>query len=316
MLALCLAAMLPVRAADTDAQNRAYQASLPLYQYDSAKPLAVKMGAATAFPDCRLLRLSYASTNKQRVPALLFLPPSASKTHPVPCLVLLHGLGGKKEMMVGFARYAATQGYASLAIDEYGQGARKPPGAKGLLTPQAIQQQLVTGVTQTVVDVRRGMDYLQARPGIDRKRLGLIGVSLGAIIGSVASGVDSRVKATVLVSGGGDWALILQSLSAKTRTVGGQQITQAQNVDWTMVRALLSPEDPLTFAPHIAPRALLMENGRKDTTIIPQAAEELYQAAQSAPGSHVQIDWYPNAGHVPDASLLYPAVQKWLAHNL
>lgn len=295
--------------------SESYKAALPLYQYDKSKPLAPKTVETKTFPDCRLTRFSYASTNGQRIPALLFTPKTATAKHRAPCLVLLHGLGTSKEIMAGLARYAATLGYASLAIDEYGQGERASKTASKTLTAGELQQQLLTGVPQTVVDVRRGLDYLGTRPNIDTKRLGLIGISLGAIMGTVVSGVDTRLKATVLVSGGGNWALILKYLAGRKPKVGGRQITGTENVDWTFVSAFLTPEDPLTFAPHIAPRAVLMVNGTHDTTIIPQAAEELYRAASSAPGARVQRHIL-NAGHVPAPELVYPLVRQWLAKNL
>lgn len=292
-----------------------YKAALPLYQYDKSKPLSPKIVETRTFPDCRMTRFSYLSTNAQRVPALLFTPNTATAKHRVPCLVLLHGLGTNKEIMAGLARYAATLGYASLAIDEYGQGERASKTASKTLSAADLQQQLLTGVPQTVVDVRRGMDYLGTRPNIDTKRLGLVGVSLGAIMGTVVSGVDTRLKATVLVSGGGDWAVILKYLAAHKPQVGGRQITGTDTVDWTFVSAFLTPEDPLTFAPFIAPRAVLMVNGTHDTTIVPQAADELYRAAASGPGARVERHQL-NAGHVPAPELVYPLVRQWLAKNL
>lgn len=292
-----------------------YKAALPLYQYDMSKPLAPKTVETKTFPECRMTRFSYLSTNAQRIPALLFVPRTATSRHRVPCLVLLHGLGTNKEIMAGLARYAATLGYASLAIDEYGQGERASKTASKTMSAADLQQQLLTGVPQTVVDVRRGLDYLVTRPNIDARRLGLIGVSLGAIMGTVVSGVDKRVKGTVLVSGGGDWAVILKYLAGHKPKVGGRQITGTDGVDWTFVSAFLTPEDPLTFAPFIAPRAVLMVNGTKDTTIIPQAADELYQAATSVPGARVERHKL-NAGHIPAPGMVYPLVRQWLAKNL
>ena len=203
------------------AQDReaAYRSALPLYQYNAKQPLAVKRQETKPFGGGRLLRFSYASANGQRVPALLFLPPGATRTRPAPCLVALHGLGGSKEFMAGFAQYALPLGYAVLAIDEYGQGER--PGLR-LLRSGVDVPVLTSGIRQTVIDVRRGLDYLDTRPDIAPRRIGLIGLSLGAIIGTVSAGVDPRIQAAVLVSGGGDWGLILQSLAERNAYIGGR----------------------------------------------------------------------------------------------
>ena len=285
-----------------------YQKALPTYVDDTARPLVVKTGGAQTISGARLLRFSYGSANGQRVPALLFTPLRASAAHPAPCLVLLHGLGGSKEQMAGLALFAARAGYASLVIDEYGQGERTP--AKPATRSQA--EELATTVHQSAVDVRRGLDYLGTRPDINKGRIGLVGISLGAIIGTVASGVDPRLKATALISGGGDWGLILKTLSANRTEVGGHSTAGLKNMDWDRVSALLAPEDPLTFASHIAPRALLMLGGRKDTTIVVPAQQALYDAARDPK----EIRWFAQYGHVPPPEVVYPALQKFFAARL
>ena len=309
---LCLLALAPARADDGVDRARAYQAALPLYADTPQAPLHVTISKPQVFPNCRMTRFAYTSVNSQRVPALLFLPKTASATRPVPCVVVLHGLGGSKDLMAGFCRALAAQGFASCAIDLSGQGERAPAGQKGAVSADQLEQNLVGSVTQTTRDVRRLIDYLDTRHDIDPKRIGLAGLSLGAIIGTVASGVDTRIKATVLVSGGGGWGEILRVLSARYATYNGQAVTGRENLNWPLINALLAPNDPLTFAAHIAPRPLLMINGRQDTTIPPARAEALYAAAQSASNSHVRIDWLPQAGHLPPFDTIFAAIRQWL----
>ena len=285
-----------------------YRQSLPLYQYDAHLPLSVKPGETRVIGGARLLRFSYLSTHGQRVPALLFTPLTASAAHPVPCLVLLHGLGGNKEMMAFLGLGAAQSGYAALAIDEYGQGERAAPPKPG----ETQEVQLATGVRQTAVDVRRGLDYLATRREINAKRTGLVGISLGAIIGTVTAGVEPRIKATALISGGGDWGLILKTLSANRAEVGGRSTVGFKGLDYGQVSAYLAPEDPLTFAPHVAPRALLMLHGRKDEVIVPQAAQELFDAAREPK----EIQWFAPYGHVPPPEVVEPALKTFFAKRL
>lgn len=308
VLPLLFAASLPAYAQTAPAainREAVYQKALPTYADDPARPLAVKSGGTQALSGARLLRFSYLSTPGQRVPALLFLPPRASAAHPAPCLVLLHGLGGSKETLAALALFAAKAGYASLVIDEYGQGERTPAKPSG----QSQAEELATTVHQSALDVRRGLDYLQTRADIRQGRVGLVGISLGAIIGTVASGVDPRIKATALISGGGDWGLILRTLTANRTEVGGRSTAGFKNADWDRLSILLAPEDPLTFAPHIAPRALLLLGGRKDTTIVPQSQQELYDASRDPKA----IQWFAQYGHVPPPEVVYPALQKFLA---
>ena len=297
-----------IATAQTIDRQAIFSQALPLYEDNAQQPLGFQLVGVKVIGIARMMRFSYLSTNNQRIPALLFMPLTVSNMHPAPCLILLHGLGGSKEQMAGLALTAASKGYASLAIDEYGQGERAQ-----VVTDTAPKiDTLALAIRQSVVDVRRGLDYLATRPNINSQRIGLVGVSFGAIIGTVAAGVDTRIKASALVSGGGDLPVILKSLSARNVTVGGRKMGVFAGTDWTRAAAALAPEDPLTFASHIAPRALLMECGRKDAVIIPRSAQELYAAAQQPK----QIDWYGQYGHVPPPEIVYPAIEKFFAARL
>ena len=298
----------PARTLSSSDREAVYQKSLPLYGYDASKPLAVKRGPSqslgTGAGAVHLERFSYLSAHGQRVPALLFQPANpAADTGPIPCIIILHGLGGSKEFMAGYALAMAKFGYASLVIDEYGQGERGPLKT----VPGQEAGQLGRTVAQTAVDVRRGIDYLETRREIDAKRIGLAGVSLGAIVGTVAAGVEPRIKACVLISGGGDWGVILKTLAARNATVGGRNTAAFRKIDFGALNARLAPEDPLTFAPHIAPRPVLMLGGRRDTTIVPQAQTELFDALRQPK----QIVWYPQFGHVPPPEVVFPAMQTF-----
>jgi len=260
-------------------------------------------------------RLTYKSSNDQTVPALLFIPTAATSAKPVPCLVLLHGLGGSKEQMSGVARALAGLGYASLSIDEYNQGERASQ-TNNTTDMAHLMSMVQKGVPQTAEDVRRGIDLVSARKNIDPSRIGLLGVSLGAIIGTVAAGVEPRIKATVLISGGGNWGVILNAVSSVGLLTGGQNTTSISQQDQMMATIGLASVDPITFAPHIAPRALLMESGRLDKIITPESTQQLYDAASAPKNSDVHIDWYAQSGHVPDPALTAPVIQKWLAAHL
>src|SRR6202011_3560940 len=54
---------------------------------------------------------------------------------------------------------------------------------------------------QAVVDLRRGIDLLLARPDVDAKRLAYVGHSYGAQWGSILSAVDKRMKTSILMAG-------------------------------------------------------------------------------------------------------------------
>lgn len=241
--------------------------------------------------DVTLYKVTYRSTNNQKVPALLFLPRHA-KT-PMPAVVLQHGLGGAKENMLSdtVKSTLVKLGYAGFAIDAAMHGERKSAD-KPMST--AFFSADKSPIYQTVVDLRRAVDYLETVPEVDAKRIGYFGVSMGGILGAMASGVDSRYRATVLVVAGGDYGAFLENSDALKQATAGTLLTPE------LVRQIMADVDPVNFVGHISPRPVLMENGKTDAIIPAAAAEALHKAAREPK----TVRWYPGGHNLyadPDA---------------
>jgi len=290
---------------DAGADNL-YRQCASLYQYDNKQPLSVVVTKIKRYPECVMLRVSYASANGERVPAVVFEPFRASRWHPVPAVILLHGLGGSKEDLVPFGHFLAATGYASLIIDEYGHGERRNEGQSGSAADA------IHGFQQTVIDVRRGIDYLQTRAHISPHRIGVLGFSLGAIVAADVMGIDWRLHSAVLISGGGDIGVILKHLSETSPLVRDRMSA----ADWRLAGILFTGIDPLTFAGHVGSRPVLMQNGDADTIVVPNCANALYHAIAAGKKANVQIDWCRGSGHTLPLGKIYPHMRIWLDKNL
>lgn len=247
--------------------------------------------------------VSFASGD-QRVPALLALPVLATAPHA--CVVLVHGLGGRKEETEPFWGAFALAGMGVIAIDARLHGERTPADfLDAVSTPEAFAAVL----RDTASDVRRTLDYLETRPECDPGRLGYLGASMGALIGSLAAGSDDRIQAPVLLAGGGDWRIILEQSDNPVI----ERIRQRPGgLDAALVA--LDAVDPVRFAPTIAPRALLQLNGDADPTIPPAAAQALFDAA----GEPKRIEWW-SGGHGPEgfeALRIVGLATDWFATQL
>jgi dienelactone hydrolase len=185
----------PASAADIDDLRK-------MYDYDAKAPLAVEEKLLYERDGVKVFDLSYASPKGGRVSAYLVVPAAKG---PHAGLAFGHwGPGNRTEFLAEATLYARA-GCASVLIDypwtRPGQW-RKDLKREG--DPEGDHALFV----QAVVDLRRGLDLLAARPDVDPKRLGYVGHSFGAQWGAILSAVEPRLKAAVLMAGVPDQACI------------------------------------------------------------------------------------------------------------
>jgi cephalosporin-C deacetylase-like acetyl esterase len=163
-----------------------------------------------------------------------------------------------------------------------------------------------------VIDARRVLEWTLARQEIDAERVALVGFSHGALVGSLVAAVEPRVRASALVLAGGDLAAIIrdshQSSLRRLRqsVMADQDLTPAEFYD--AASATLEDVDPLTYAPLVSPRTVLMINARFDR-VIPRSRTLALWNALGRP----ELVWLP-AGHYTAGLFSSYARQKILAH--
>lgn len=154
--------------------------------------LALAGFAASA--DAASERFFHISAPDHEIPAVLTVPAGEG---PHPAVLLIHGFASEKDEVGGFyARLAvelAERGYASLRFDFPGSGDSQAPFT---LNSIPFQQ----------ADAGRAFNYLAELDEIDETRLGVVGFSLGGIVGTHLASNDERVQALALWSTPGDVA--------------------------------------------------------------------------------------------------------------
>lgn len=128
------------------------------------------------------------------IPAVLTVPEGDG---PFPSVLLIHGFASEKDEVGGFyvrlAEALAERGYASLRFDFPGSG-----------DSEASFQ--LNDIPFQIADAQRAFDYMAALDVVDESRLGVVGFSLGGIVGSALAGEEERVQALALWSTPGDTA--------------------------------------------------------------------------------------------------------------
>ena len=106
----------------------------------------------------------------------------------VPAVVLLHGFTGQHieqdRLFVQAARYLAGAGFAVLRFDFFGSG--DSDGDFDQFT-----------VLTEIADAVAALDWIAQQPGIDPRRIGVVGLSLGGCVAALLAGQDARVRAVV-----------------------------------------------------------------------------------------------------------------------
>ncbi len=173
---------------------------------------------------------------------------------------------------------------------------------------------------QAVIDLRVLADFLNFR-GIDK--IGIAGISIGALVLNTLMGIDPRFKAGVPIAGGGGLHYIVGKGLKKRyvreayikRSKGKSEEEAFEELDrlfknylkkvWATKRVEEPPEgeewfliDPMTYAKFNYPRKIFMINGAIDSVIPKKAVFEFREAVGNPP-----IEWLPTM-HTTTALLL------------
>jgi dienelactone hydrolase len=217
----------------------------------------------------------------EKIPALFHLP--SAKGERFPCVVLLYGIGQKMSFLDDIAESFTRAGYAIICPEQLGQGERRPEDRGGAL---AGVLRLRKRGSQTVLEARRMLDYLDTRSDIDPERRYLFGVSLGAILGTSALALEPRYQAGILMWGGGDFKRLF------TSRPGNEDPNAVMRLLGRIGNLMMDPADPIYRIDQVSPRPLLFQNALHDE-IVPKVCTEAYYAKAGDPK---EILWY-DCGH-------------------
>jgi hypothetical protein len=130
-----------------------------------------------------------------------------------PAAVLVHGFGAFRDELTGFSEMAAklaAAGISSLRPDMRGCG---KSGTRGLMQP----------MWDWVEDLRAAISWLEAQPGVDPERIGVVGMSMGGGVVCTTAAFDRRIKVIVALAPVADGEGWLRHLWTSARGDDGWQ---------------------------------------------------------------------------------------------
>lgn len=272
--------------ADRDAHAHARAG---LFDYDRSAPLGFRdRGRINHGYPIAVRDISYASPKGGRVPGYLIVPPGPGRH---PAVIYMHGSGGTRLDFVVPGTWMAARGAVALTIAS--PAARSREAAVAATRSLERQRDLTV---QNVVDLRRAVDLLRSLPEVDPNRIAYVGYSAGARTGAILAGVEHRIKAYDLLSGGA-------SPPAEYARAAPQRLR-------ARITRVLGSVDPLRYVRRAGPSTLFFQDGRRDR-VVPQKALVALARAGSRPK---QVRWY-DTGHGLDAQA-YRDQLRWLSRRL
>ena len=202
---------------------------------------------------------------------------------PTPVIVLLPIFNGQLVITRFFARYFANQGWRALVLT------RERDPLEQLEAPE-------DAIRANLEDYRRVLDWVEQQHEIDPTRIGLFGISFGAMDAVMLTALDRRVDALVAAMAGGDLAQLLFSTNyrpiARTidRLVAGDGVSRERLLE-TMEQRIVT--DPLKLAPYVDAERVLLVLTRSDA-IVPFESQEALRESMGEPEA-----LYLPTGHRP-----------------
>jgi dienelactone hydrolase len=277
-----------IRSVDPAASNDFFETNRQLFEYDQEVSLDIQEVSSRIEDGLSVIEITYASPKGGRVPATLIVP---QETGPLAGLVMMRSM--ELEYGMRYAHYGAVVIYVD------------PPsfrpqnaGPRGILTftEQDREEQI-----QLIIDLRRAIDLLMARPDVDPERIAYLGVSYGGAMGGLLAGIENRLQAYVLVVG--DGGLVTHVTNPENLTVPLNEFFEDYGA-W--INDMWSIE-PIHYVNHASPTPLLFQNAVRDQYVNVGDAIR-YQDMASEPK---HVIWYDSEHWpLPEGAIMYSA--KWL----
>jgi len=244
-----------------------------IFSYDRGRPFDVNVGSSESRGVSTVTDLTYTTLTRTRRAASLVTP---ARTTPggKPGILFVHWYeppnptSSRKEFLPDAVELAGD-GVVSLLVDTMWSDpewfvSRDPATDLG----HSIEQ---------IRELRRALDLLASRPGVDPRRLFYVGHDFGAMYGAIVAGLEAqRLKAFVFMAGTqsfSDWFLLWPKRDEEVR----RQVINT-----------LAPLDPTRHLANAGSLPMLFQFATRDKFVTKAAAEAIVASAKGPK----DVRWY------------------------
>lgn len=183
-------------------------------------------------------------------------------------IIICHGYSGNKDPDLIFAPFLHNASYNLFLFDFRGHG-------------ESAGDYTSLGYFE-VQDLRGALSYLKSRADVDKNRIGVMGVSMGAAVAVLTAAKTEEIKAVVEDSG---FATLRAAIASTLKGFGFPKIfvplfssLAYRAVGWYLK---FDPREgePIRFVKKISPRPLFIIHGEADSLVEIKNAHQLYKEA-------------------------------------
>jgi formylglycine-generating enzyme required for sulfatase activity/dienelactone hydrolase len=270
----------PVYEAVDDATFAKYRSR---YEY-KREPLHARVVETVETPDWKREKITYVVAGKT-VPAYLYTPKGfrgpLQVIHFAPAGDVVSGWRTLPQSIEISLAPLIRGGRAVFSVELEGFLGR--PAPPGWVVPDRRLDEYVDAYVARVTELRRGLDWLETRPDIDRSRIALLGMSAGGGPGVLVSALESRYR-SVVFQGTGITAREKEYAPAASR---------------------------INFVPRIHAPKLMLHGLYDEDTPLKSEAEPMFRLL-SEPKRLLIFE----GGHIPPREVAIPAISNWLDETM
>jgi len=259
--------------------------------------------------NCRRVEIPYGNTT---LPALLVGTQAGSSN--TPCMVHFDGLDVTKEIiyLLGVPDALGARGVATLVVDNPGVG-------------ESLRLKGLANFPEAEIPAKAAVDFLQATPGVDGGRIGIMALSLGGYHAPRAAAFEPRLKCCVAWGANYDWG---ETQRARYETKG-QSLPVPHywdHVAWVFGKS--SVEEVIAVSGQLSLRGILhriacpilVVHGEHDRQIPLAQARALVAECVSSPRAELHVQTLADGGAehcgIDNVDLTRETICDWVAEIL
>ncbi len=266
-MAVLLAAIISRAGAQSEAAPISIKIAPPAIAFSDWKE--VRLPDTFEEPTYREFEVSFPSAVVTAYPANNVVPLRIFRPlgdEPVPVVLIAHYWGAQDlRAETNLATELCRRNIAAAIITLPYHLKRTPPGHRsGELAITADIAALRQTTLQSVLDIRRSVDFLQSRAEFKKTPMGLAGISLGGVVGATAFAVEPRITHVTFLVAGLDLAQIIWKSS---RLVQAREGLRTRGYSERRLREELRDVEASELLPRDPPGTAFLVTGKYDTVI-------------------------------------------------